>query len=100
LTYSLDVKVGDKVTLSLRPEKIAISNRSPNKQSDFNILKGKIEDILYLGTHTQYIVQVGKHKFKVFNQHKKVYFDDNALDWYDEVYLYWHDTDSFVIQGK
>ena len=98
--YTFDVNVGDKVTLSLRPEKIAISNRSPNKQSDFNILKGKIEDILYLGTHTQYIVQVGKHKFKVFNQHKKVYFDDNALDWYDEVYLYWHDTDSFVIQGK
>jgi spermidine/putrescine transport system ATP-binding protein len=35
-TYTHDVRTGDKVTLSLRPEKIAISNKAPNKQSDFN----------------------------------------------------------------
>jgi spermidine/putrescine transport system ATP-binding protein len=92
------VDIGEKITLSIRPEKIAVSRRAPNAQSDFNILKGRIEDILYLGTHTQYIIQVGKQKFKVFSQHKKVYFDDKALDWEEEVYLYWHDTDSFVIR--
>ena len=97
-TFTETVEVGEKITLSLRPEKIAVSRKSPKAQSDFNILKGKIEDILYLGTHTQYIIKVGKQNFKVFNQHKKVYFDDKALDWEDEVYLYWHDTDSFVIK--
>jgi spermidine/putrescine transport system ATP-binding protein len=92
------VDIGEKITLSLRPEKIAVSRKPPKAQSDFNILKGKIEDILYLGTHTQYIITVGNQNFKVFSQHKKVYFDDKALDWNDEVYLYWHDTDSFVIK--
>ena len=97
-TFTEAVEVGEKITLSLRPEKIAVSRTSPKAQADFNILKGKIEDILYLGTHTQYIIRVGNQNFKVFNQHKKVYFDDKALDWEEEVYLYWHDTDSFVIK--
>ncbi|HOE91471.1 MAG TPA: TOBE domain-containing protein, partial [Candidatus Cloacimonadota bacterium] len=80
--------------------KIAISRKQPNIKSDFNIIKGIVEDILYLGTHTQYIVRVGKHKFRVFNQHKRVYFDDVALDWEEEVYLFWHDIDSFVIEEQ
>ena len=99
-TYTQEVSIGEKITLSLRPEKIAVSRRSPSSQSDFNILKGKIEDILYLGTHTQYIIKVGDQFFKVFSQHKKVYFDDTALDWEENVFLYWHDTDSFVIKEE
>jgi spermidine/putrescine transport system ATP-binding protein len=99
-TCTQEVAIGDKIMLSLRPEKIAVSKKAPKAQSDFNILKGKIEDILYLGTHTQYIIQVGNQNFKVFSQHKKVYFDDEGLDWEEEVYLYWHDTDTFVISEE
>jgi len=95
--YTQTPQIGDKITLSIRPEKIAISRKKPKHQNDFNVLYGRIEDILYLGTHTQYICKVGDHSIKVFSQHKKVYFDDSALDWEDEVYLYWHDTDTFVI---
>jgi spermidine/putrescine transport system ATP-binding protein len=57
-----------------------------------------IEDILYLGSHTQYIVRVGKLKFRVFSQHKRVYFDDKALDWEEAVWLFWHDTDTWLIE--
>ena len=85
------------VTLSLRPEKIAISRKPPKKKDDFNILHGVIEDILYGGTHTQYIVKVGAHFFRVFQQHKKVYIDEHSLDWEESVYLYWHDTDTHII---
>jgi spermidine/putrescine transport system ATP-binding protein len=92
------VQLGEKVTLSVRPEKIAISKRAPKTTSELNVLSGKIEDILYLGTHTQYIIKVGNYPFKVFTQHKKVYFDDTALDWEEEVYLFWHYTDSFTIK--
>lgn len=93
-----DIEIGEKITLSLRPEKLAVSRKKPKTQSDFNILKGKIEDILYLGTHTQYIIKVDNQKFKVFSQHKRVYFDDTALDWEEEVFIFWHDTDSYVIR--
>lgn len=89
---------GRQITVSLRPEKIAISRNKPRVQDDINMLKGRIEDILYLGTHTQYIVRVGKLKFRVFSQHKRVYFDDKALDWEEAVWLFWHDTDTWLIE--
>jgi spermidine/putrescine transport system ATP-binding protein len=91
--------VGSRVTFSLRPEKIAISRNKPRAQDDINMLKGQIEDILYLGSHTQYIVRVGKLKIRVFSQHKRVYFDDKALDWEEKVWLFWHDTDTWMIEN-
>lgn len=87
-----------RITLSLRPEKIAIARNKPRHQDDINMIKGQIEDILYLGTHTQYIVRVGLLKFRVFSQHKRVYFDDKALDWEENVWLFWHDTDTWVVE--
>ncbi len=96
-THHFIPNLGDKITVSLRPEKIAISRQEPEVKDDFNIVSGYVEDILYLGTHTQYIVRVGDMKFRVFNQHKRVYVDEKALDWEDKVYLFWHDTDSYLI---
>lgn len=96
-TFHFTPNIGQKLTLSLRPEKIAISRYKPRQQDDFNTLKGVIEDILYLGTHTQYIVRVGELKFRVFSQHKRVYFDEKALDWEEPVWLFWHDTDTWLI---
>lgn len=96
-TFHFTPTLGNKVTVSLRPEKIAISRTKPRNQDDFNILRGKVEDILYLGTHTQYIVTVGTLQFRVFSQHKRVYFDEKALDWDEQVWLFWHDTDSWLI---
>jgi spermidine/putrescine transport system ATP-binding protein len=96
-TFHFTPVLGRKYTVSLRPEKIAVSRTKPQNQDDFNILRGKIEDILYLGTHTQYIVRVGNLKIRVFSQHKRVYFDEKELDWEEEVWLFWHDTDTWLI---
>lgn len=96
-TYNIKPEVGKEITVSLRPEKIALSRTKPRMQDDINMLKGTIEDILYLGTHTQYIVRVGLLKFRVFSQHKRVYFDDKALDWEEPVWLFWHDSDTWLI---
>ncbi|MDD2332236.1 MAG: ABC transporter ATP-binding protein [Candidatus Cloacimonetes bacterium] len=88
---------GKELTMSLRPEKIAISRSKPRTQDDINFVRGTIEDILYLGTHTQYIVRVGKLRIRVFSQHKRVYFDEKALDWEEPVWLFWHDSDTWLI---
>lgn len=95
--FTIKPVVGQRLTVSLRPEKIAVSRTKPRALDDINMLKGTIEDILYLGTHTQYIVRVGSLKFRVFSQHKRVYFDDKALDWEEPVWLFWHDSDSWLI---
>jgi spermidine/putrescine transport system ATP-binding protein len=96
-TFHFTPGLGARLTVSLRPEKIAISRSKPRSQDDINVLRGVIEDILYLGTHTQYIVKVGEMKFRVFSQHKRVYFDEKALDWEEPVWLFWHDTDTWLI---
>ncbi|MDY0151677.1 MAG: ABC transporter ATP-binding protein, partial [Candidatus Cloacimonas sp.] len=96
-TFHFAPVIGKELTVSLRPEKIALSRTKPRYQDDINMLKGVIEDILYLGTHTQYIVKVGELQFRVFSQHKRVYFDDKALDWEEAVWLFWHDTDTWLI---
>jgi spermidine/putrescine transport system ATP-binding protein len=96
-TFHFQPAIGQELTVSLRPEKIAISRNKPRYQEDINILRGVIEDILYLGSHTQYIVRVGDLRIRVFSQHKRVYFDDTALDWEEPVWLFWHDTDTWLI---
>jgi len=96
-TFHFQPAIGQELTISLRPEKIAISRNKPRYQEDINILRGVIEDILYLGSHTQYIVRVGDLRIRVFSQHKRVYFDDTALDWEEPVWLFWHDTDTWLI---
>ena len=96
-TFHFQPAIGQELTISLRPEKIAISRNKPRYQEDINILRGVIEDILYLGSHTQYIVRVGNLRIRVFSQHKRVYFDDTALDWEEPVWLFWHDTDTWLI---
>lgn len=93
----LTLPIGQQVTLSLRPEKIALSRIKPSDQGDINVLKGKIEDILYLGTHTQYILRIGSMEVKVFTLHKRVHFEEDTFQWNDLAYLFWHDTDSFII---
>lgn len=96
-SFNVPIGLHRQITVSLRPEKIALSRSKPREKDDINVLKGVIEDILYLGTHTQYIVRVGALKFRVFSQHKRVYFDDKALDWEEPVWLFWHDTDTWLI---
>lgn len=96
-TFHFPPVIGKELTVSLRPEKIALSRSKPRYQEDINMLRGTIEDILYLGSHTQYIVRVGGLKFRVFSQHKRVYFDEKALDWEEAVWLFWHDTDTWLI---
>jgi spermidine/putrescine transport system ATP-binding protein len=90
-------EIGQKLTVSLRPEKIAISRTPPEMKDDFNLVEGTVEDILYYGSHTHYIVRVGNLRIRVFDQHKRVYVDKTGLDWEEKVYLYWHDTDTHLI---
>lgn len=49
--------IGDKVLLSLRPERISLSDASARTD---NCVPGVVEDGLYLGTDTRYSVRVAK----------------------------------------
>ena len=52
-----DHKVGDQVTLFLRPEKISLS--APNETSGPDIRPGKVTNMIYLGNQAAYTVDMG-----------------------------------------
>ncbi|WP_239978373.1 ABC transporter ATP-binding protein [Candidatus Similichlamydia epinepheli] len=42
------------ICLSVRPEKFYISLEKPNRPPLYNVISGRVEDIIYLGSHTKY----------------------------------------------
>lgn len=61
-------KIGDRVTLSIRPEAITIdeANAATHSQSNEVIILGKCIESTYLGSYAQHTVEVNGQKIKVF----------------------------------
>ncbi len=61
-------KIGDRVTLSIRPEAITIdeANAATHSQSNAVIILGKCIESTYLGTYAQHTVEVNGQRIKVF----------------------------------
>ena len=85
---AINVKnVGDRTTLSLRPERVEIA---PSGDSTPNVLNGKIQELIYLGDHLRAVLQVADTKefiVKVPNNagHKVVSEGDSvAVGWQAE----------------
>ena len=60
---------GSKTLLSIRPERVQIN---PKKTTGLNVLKGKIEELIYLGDHIRTRMQVAGHDdfiVKIPNKH-------------------------------
>jgi spermidine/putrescine transport system ATP-binding protein len=54
-----DVPSGE-VAIAVRPEKIALASDFPGSQAPagWNALSGRVDDLIYLGTHTQHVVRL------------------------------------------
>ena len=108
LVFEMDkpVKVGDRVKVSIRPEKIKLSKTMPkavNENEKINVLKVYVNELIYSGFQSKYFVFLNNDKeltFKVFKQHA-VYFDDNdegAIWWDEEAYIAWDADDGFLVE--
>ena len=102
LKFELDkkVEVGSVVKLTIRPEKVKISKVRPRYLDDNdNILKGKVEDIIYSGFQSKFYVKVGNQTFNTFKQHVDFFEEDaETIHWKDEVYVVWDSADSFLVE--
>ena len=47
-----------RVTLTVRPEKISLASDLPAIPAGWNLVEGVVADVIYLGTHTQYVLAV------------------------------------------
>ena len=92
------IKKGDRVYLSIRPEKFTISVNKPRLSEKYNIVKGTVEEIIYLGYHTKYWVRVNESLVEAKRLHDTYMLDEKMITWGDEVWLSWHADYCYMLE--
>jgi putrescine transport system ATP-binding protein len=99
LERNIEAVEDQEIWVGIRPEKIAISKEIPadyNPQNPINCIKGKVEDIAYLGGLSTYHVRTEKGqiiKATDFNIERNA----DHPSWKDEVYLTWDSQNIMVL---
>jgi len=95
------IAAGDKVKVTIRPEKIRVSTEKPadiNKEY-INVLCGEVDEVIYSGFQSKFFVKIGERTmFRVFKQHVKFFMDEKAINWKDQVYIWWDNRDGYVVE--
>ena len=92
------VRPGDRIHLSLRPEKLVVTREKPVESEWDNALPGKVEDVIYFGSHTRYWVRCGEYRICAEQQHRTFLLDELPPKWGDDVWLRWHANDGFLLE--
>jgi len=92
------VRPGDRIHLSLRPEKLIVTREKPLIGEWENALPGTVEDIIYFGSQTRYWVRCGEYRICAEQQHRTFQLDEAAPSWGDAVWLRWHANDGFLLE--
>lgn len=92
------VDVGDQIIATIRPEKIRISNDKPSGLH-LNVLPGVVEEPVYSGFQTKYIVRVhGGARVTIFRQHANWSEGIPDIEWKDEVFLSFAARDMVIVE--
>lgn len=89
---------GNLVYLSIRPEKFHISREEPAVDGRHNKVRGHVEDVIYLGSHTRYWVRVQDYRLAIFRQHSRFLLDEKPICWHEDVWISWHADDGFMLE--
>jgi putrescine transport system ATP-binding protein len=100
IDHGMSIKVGSKVWVAVRPEKIKLS-KSKAAGATSNQLKGVVQEIGYLGNISTYRIKIPGGSVVEVTVPNQVRPKDgrHAVDWEDEVYLGW-DASSPVVLTK
>jgi spermidine/putrescine transport system ATP-binding protein len=113
-----NVRVGQKVSFTIRPEKILISTDKPaTKRADINFFQGVVDEPIYSGFQTKFYVKIRggdcpsgtrpsacasapPTTIRVMKQHA-VYSDEGpSIVWKDTVFLSWSANDGYIVEVK
>lgn len=84
---------GDKVTVSIRPEKFRIFDKKPEAEN-LNMFEAQVIDIVYQGAQTRYWVRSNDgRRINIVTQHNRCYLDYKQPTWDDKVWVAWHPDD-------
>jgi spermidine/putrescine transport system ATP-binding protein len=97
-----EVKSGQKVTFTIRPEKIVIASEKPStKRGDINLFEGVVDEPIYSGFQTKFYVRISEQAvIKVIKQHANYSDEGPDIVWKDSVYLSWSADDGYIVAVK
>ncbi|QQO09269.1 ABC transporter ATP-binding protein [Breznakiella homolactica] len=90
---------GQKVSFTVRPEKILISKEKPaTKREDINLYQGMVDEPIYSGFQTKFYVKVMDNVvIRVIKQHAKYSDEGPDIVWKDSVYVSWSAIDGYIV---
>ncbi|HPS58565.1 MAG TPA: ABC transporter ATP-binding protein [Spirochaetota bacterium] len=92
------IKKGERVYISIRPEKFSVSIQKPELPEMYNKVKGTVKEIIYLGYHTKYWVKVNDYLIEIKKLHDRYMLDEKIITWGDEVWLSWHADYCYMLE--
>lgn len=95
-----NLHVGQKVDLSVRPEKIRVTLNPPppEKGAGINVFPSKVKDIVYQGVYTKYWLTSGNLLIAALKPHSRFLLDQEAITWNDNVFVWWHPDDGYMVE--
>ena len=96
------LKVGQRLDLSVRPEKIRVTLTPPppEKGASINVFPSKVKDIVYQGVYTKYWLLSGNLQVAALKPHSRFLLDQEAITWNDEVFVWWHPDDGYMVETQ
>lgn len=96
------VKVGNKVKLTLRPEKIKVDIKAPKENPKYKVLTGIVDEVIYSGFQSKLFIKVdGSNRIiRAFDQHREFLEEEELFVWKEKVYFYWNYEDAYLVEVK
>jgi spermidine/putrescine transport system ATP-binding protein len=97
-----EVRTGQTVSFTIRPEKIVITKEKPaTKREDINLFQGTVDEPIYSGFQTKFFVKVmDKALIRVIKQHANYSDEGPDIRWKDSVFLSWSANDGYIVEVK
>ena len=94
------LKPGQKVDLSVRPEKIRVTKSPPppEKGATINVFPSTVKDIVYQGAYPRYWLTSGGLQIAAMKPHSRFLLDQETITWNDSVFVWWHPDDGYMVE--
>ena len=100
-TIQVSGDVGQKVHLSVRPEKIRVTLTPPppEKGARINVFQSQVTDVIYQGVYTKYWLKSGDRSVSALKPHSRFLLDQESITWNDRAYCWWHPDDGYMVEN-
>jgi putrescine transport system ATP-binding protein len=96
VAHGVSCAANQKLWLAVRPEKLSLTKKQP--AGNYNMVKGTVDEIAYLGNLTVYRILLEGGKIVRVTQSNRVRQDSGpTVRWGETVYLEWEDTAGVVL---